>query len=197
MSETTNKIEDFFTRLTKGIGLKPETVGTFPLGYEGAKKRFLGLPLPELGISEFLGLPNLGEANERIEKEKREKKMKIEKEEQLNKIDKDALNRQQYNKDLRNLLLTNTALREFEAGREAKRNLNFAQQYLQMASAAQESAARRRLMEDQFSPTKISQQRLRAQQGEANLMNAIANQQNSAVNAARSGINPRGRAGGA
>ena len=109
----------------------------------------------------------------------------------------DPYNRQQLNKDMRNLLLLNTGLREFEANREARRNLNFAQQYLQMASAGQESAARRRLMEDQFSPTKISQQRLRAQQGEATLMNAIANQQNAATNAARSGINPRGRAGGA
>ena len=79
-------------------------------------------------------------------------------------------------KDIRNLLLLNTGLREFESKREAQRNMNFARQYLQMASAAQESAARRRLMEDQFSPTKISQQRLRAQQGEAALMNAIANQ---------------------
>ena len=109
----------------------------------------------------------------------------------------DPYNRQQLNKDMRNLLLLNTGLREFEANREARRNLNFAQQYLQMASAGQESAARRRLMEDQFSPTKISQQRLRAQQGEAALMNAISNQTNAAVNMARSGINPRGRAGGA
>jgi len=161
--------------------------------YDESKKSFLGVPLPELGVSEFLNLPDTSVATQKQEELKKEK----EKKEQLDKIDKDALNRQQFNKDLRNLLVTNTALREFEAGREAKRNMAAAQQYLQLASMAAESSARRRLMEDQFSPTKISQQRLRAQQGEAALMNAIANQQNSAVNAARSGINPRGRAGGA
>ena len=109
----------------------------------------------------------------------------------------DSFDQDKYFKGLRNLMITNTGLREFELNREAKRNMAAAQQYLQLTSMAAESAARRRLMEDQFSPTKISQQRLRAQQGEAALMNAIANQQNSAVNAARSGINPRGRAGGA
>ena len=109
----------------------------------------------------------------------------------------DSFDQDKYFKGLRNLMVTNTGLREFELNREAKRNMAAAQQYLQLTSMAAESAARRRLMEDQFSPTKISQQRLRAQQGEAALMNAIANQQNSATNAARSGINPRGRAGGA
>ena len=109
----------------------------------------------------------------------------------------DSFDQDKYFKGLRNLMVTNTGLREFELNREARRNMAAAQQYLQLTSMAAESAARRRLMEDQFSPTKISQQRLRAQQGEAALMNAIANQQNSATNAARSGINPRGRAGGA
>jgi len=88
----------------------------------------------------------------------------------------DPLNRGQYNRDFRNMMLTNTILRDYELGREAKRNMAAAKQYFEMAGAAQETAARRRLMEDQFSPTKISQQRLRAQQGEAALMNAIANQ---------------------
>ena len=62
MSEASKRIDDFFTRITKGVGLKPETVGTFPLGYEGAKKKLFGIPVPELGVSEFLGLPNFGEA---------------------------------------------------------------------------------------------------------------------------------------
>ena len=109
----------------------------------------------------------------------------------------DSFNQNQFMKDLYGLQAQQSVLRDYEMGREAKRNMAAAQQYFQMASQAAETAARRRLMEDQFSPTKISQQRLRAQQGEATLMNAIANQQNSAVNAARSGINPRGRAGGA
>ena len=109
----------------------------------------------------------------------------------------DSFNQNQFMKDLYGLQAQQSVLRDYEMGREAKRNMASAQQYFQMASQAAETAARRRLMEDQFSPTKISQQRLRAQQGEAALMNAIANQQNSATNAARSGINPRGRAGGA
>ena len=109
----------------------------------------------------------------------------------------DSVDQDKYFKGLRNLMLTNAGLREFELNREARRNMAAAQQYLQLTSMAAESAAKRRLMEDQFSPTKISQQRLRAQQGEATLMNAISNQQNAATNAARSGINPRGRAGGA
>ena len=108
-----------------------------------------------------------------------------------------SFNQNQFMKDLYGLQAQQSILRDYEMGREAKRNMAAAQQYLQLTSMAAESSARRRLMEDQFSPTKISQQRLRAQQGEATLMNAIANQQNSATNAARSGINPRGRAGGA
>tara|TARA_A100001011_G_scaffold257293_1_gene265572 strand:+ start:3816 stop:4415 length:600 start_codon:yes stop_codon:yes gene_type:complete len=108
----------------------------------------------------------------------------------------DPYNRKQYNEDLRNMMITGGVIREYEAGREAKRNMAAAQQYFQMAGAAQETAARRRLMEDQFSPTKISQQKLRAQQGEAVLMNAIANQGNTAVNISTAGLAPRGRAGG-
>ena len=108
----------------------------------------------------------------------------------------DSYNRNQYNKDFRNMLLTDSALRQYELGREADRNMRSAQQYFQMAGAGQESAARRRLMEDQFSPTKISQQRLRAQTGEAALMDAVARQGNTAVNIATAGLSPRGRAGG-
>lgn len=67
MSEASQRIDDFFTRITKGIGLKPETVGTFPLGIEGAKKKVLGIPMPELGVSEFLNLPNFSEASKRID----------------------------------------------------------------------------------------------------------------------------------
>ena len=108
----------------------------------------------------------------------------------------DPFNRQQYNRDFRNMLITDSALRQYELGREADRNMRAAQQYFQMAGAGQESAARRRLMEDQFSPTKISQQRLRAQTGEATLMDAVARQGNTAVNIATAGLAPRGRAGG-
>ena len=108
----------------------------------------------------------------------------------------DSYSREQYNKDLRNMMITGGAIKQYELGREADRNMRAAQQYFQMAGAGQESAARRRLMEDQFSPTKISQQRLRARTGEAALMDAVARQGNTAVNIATAGLSPRGRAGG-
>ena len=180
-----NKTQAFLKEFKDRLGIFGTPEGR-QKKYDESKKNILGFPLPEFGVSEFLQMPDMSEA-----------KQKIAEKEEADQLEKDAFNRQQMNKDIRNLLLLNTGLREFEANREAKRNMNFARQYLQMASLANESAARRRLMEDQFSPTKISQQRLRAQQGEAALMNAISNQTNAAVNMARSGINPRGRAGGA
>ena len=157
-------------------------------GFAGAKKNPFGIPLPELGVSELLGLPNFGDINKRINESKK-------KEEPGSGLG-DSYNREQYNRDLRNMMITGGAIREYEAGREAKRNMAAAKQYFQMAGAAQETAARRRLMEDQFSPTKISQQRLRAQTGEAALMDAVARQGNTAVNIATAGLAPRGRAGG-
>ena len=42
------------------------------LKYDEAKKNFLGFPLPEFGVSEFLNLPDTSEASERIKKEKEE-----------------------------------------------------------------------------------------------------------------------------
>ena len=157
-------------------------------GFAGAKKNPFGIPLPELGVSELLGLPNFGDINERINESKK-------KEETGSELG-DSYSREQYNRDLRNMMITGGAIREYEAGREAKRNMAAAKQYFQMAGAAQETAARRRLMEDQFSPTKISQQRLRAQTGEAALMDAVARQGNTAVNIATAVLSPRGRAGG-
>ena len=76
----------------------------------------------------------------------------------------------------RNDLLQQTAFREFELGRSAQRMKSLARDMAEMTDVYAQTAAERRLMEDKFSPTKISQQRLRAQQGEAALMNAIANQ---------------------
>ena len=98
---------------------------------------------------------------------------------------------------MRNMMVTDSLLRDYELGRDANRQFAMMQRTLPLVDLYAETAAKRRLMEDQFSPTKISQQRLRAQQGEAALMNAISNQTTAAVNMARSGINPRGRAGGA
>ena len=107
-----------------------------------------------------------------------------------------AFNEDKFYRNLRGMQITDSILRDYEMGREAKRNMAAAKQYFEMAGAAQETAARRRLMEDQFSPTKISQQRLRAQTGEAALMDAVARQGNTAVNIATAGLSPRGRAGG-
>jgi len=88
-------------------------------------------------------------------------------------------------------VLQQTAIREFELGRAARRNMAAAQQYNQMISLNTENTARRKLMEDTFSPTKISQQRLRAQTGEAALMNAIANQGTSAAQIGNIGTSRR------
>ena len=91
----------------------------------------------------------------------------------------DSFNRQQYNRDFRNMLLTDTILRDYEMGREKQRQLDMFRQTMPLVDIAAETAAQRRLMEDRSSPTKISQQILRARQGEAALMNAIANQATS------------------
>ena len=79
------------------------------------------------------------------------------------------------------MLITDTVLRDYEMRREKQRNLDMFRQTMPLVDIAAETAAQRRLMEDRSSPTKISQQRLRAQQGEAALMNAIANQGTTAA----------------
>jgi len=93
-------------------------------------------------------------------------------------------------------LLQQTGIREFELGRAAQRYKSLARDMAEMTDVYAQTAADRRLMEDRSSPTKISQQILRARQGEAALMNAIANQGNTAVNISTAGLAPRGRAGG-
>ena len=95
-------------------------------------------------------------------------------------------------------LLQQTGIREFELGRAAQRYKSLARDMAEMTDVYAQTAADRRLMEDKFSPTKISQQRLRAQQGEAALMNAIANQGTSAAQMGSIGTSRRfggGRAG--
>jgi len=108
----------------------------------------------------------------------------------------DPFNRGQYNRDFRNMLLTDTILRDYEMRREKQRNLDMFKQTMPLIDIAAETAAQRRLMEDRSSPTKISQQILRARTGEAALMDAVARQGNTAVNIATAGLAPRGRAGG-
>ena len=103
----------------------------------------------------------------------------------------------QYSRDFTNMLGTNMALREFELAREGQRMKSLARDMAEMTDVYAETAAQRRLMEDKFSPTKISQQRLRAQQGEAALFNAVANMAGQSGFVGSLGSAPRGRAGGA
>ena len=136
--------------------------------YDESKKSLFGipsLPLPEYGISEFLQMPDRSVAIERQEKEKKER-------EKL----PDSFDRDKYFKQTRNMLIADSLLRDFESRMQARRDLNVMKQTLPLVDLYAETAAQRRLMEDKSSPTKISQQRLRAQTGEATLMQAIANQ---------------------
>ena len=94
------------------------------------------------------------------------------------------------NRMRRNDFLQQTAIREFELGRSAQRMKSLARDMAEMTDVYAQTAADRRLMEDRFSPTKISQQRLRAQQGEAALMNAIANQASAGAQIGSLGTGP-------
>ena len=107
-----------------------------------------------------------------------------------------AFNEDKFYRNLRGMQVTDSLLRDYEMGREQQRNLNMFRQTMPLVDIAAETAAQRRLMEDRQSPTKISQQILRARTGEAALMDAVARQGNTAVNIATAGLAPRGRAGG-
>ena len=108
-----------------------------------------------------------------------------------------AFNEDKFYRNLRGMQITDSILRDYEMGREKQRNLDMFRQTMPLVDIAAETAAQRRLMEDRSSPTKISQQILRARQGEAALMQATADQLRSAAAASAQGIGPRGRAGGA
>ena len=162
-----NRTQAFLKEFRERMGLFGTPEGR-QRKYDESKKSFLGMPLPEFGVSEFLQMPDRSGAIERQEKEKRER-------EKL----PDSFDQDKYFKQTRNLLLTDSILRDYELGRDANRQFAMMQRTLPLVDLYSETAAKRRLMEDQFSPTKISQQRLRAQQGEAALMNAIANQATS------------------
>ena len=107
-----------------------------------------------------------------------------------------AFNEDKFYRNLRGMQVTDSLLRDYEMGREKQRNLDMFRQTMPLVDIAAETAAQRRLMEDRSSPTKISQQILRARQGEAALMQATADQLRSAAAASAQGIAPRGRAGG-
>ena len=140
--------------------------------YDESKKNLFGFPLPEFGVSEFLNLPNLSEARQKIEDKKKEK-LEEEKQKDLG----DAVGDTKTTK----MLLTEGLLREFENRMQNRRDLNFMRQSLPLVDTYAETAIQRALMADKASPTKISQQRLRAQTGEAALMQAIANQASAAA----------------
>ena len=159
-----NRTQAFLKEFRERMGLFGTPEGR-QRKYDESKKSFLGMPLPEFGVSEFLQMPDRSGAIERQEKEKRER-------EKL----PDSFDQDKYFKGMRNMLVTDSILRDYELGRDANRQFAMMQRTLPLVDLYSETAAKRRLMEDQFSPTKISQQRLRAQQGEAALMNAIANQ---------------------
>ena len=140
--------------------------------YTESKKDAFGFPLPEFGISEYLDLPNLLEKRKDILEEKKEK-VEEAKQEDLGEAAGDT-------KTTR-MLLTESLLREFENRMQNRRDLNFMRQSLPLVDTYAETAIQRALMADKASPTKISQQRLRAQTGEAALMQAIANQASAAA----------------
>ena len=135
--------------------------------YDESKKNLFGFPLPEFGVSEFLNLPNLSEARQKIEDKKKEK-LEEEKQKDLGEAVGDT-------KTAR-MLATEALIREVENRFQNRRDLNFIAQSLPIVDTYAETAMQRALQADRFSPTKISQQRLRAQTGEAALMQAIANQ---------------------
>ena len=126
--------------------------------YEESKKDFLGFPLPEFGVSEYLDLPNLLEKRNKILEEQKEKVEEAKKEDLGDAVGDTKTTR---------MLLTESLLREFENRMQNRRDLNFMRQSLPLVDTYAETAIQRALMADKASPTKISQQRLRAQTGEA------------------------------
>jgi len=118
MSRTKDFLKSFLERTNiPGLGTKEGRQAK----YDESKKSFLGMPLPEFGVSEFLQMPDRSGAIKRQEEIKKEKK------EGTSELG-DPYNRKQYNEDLRNMMLTGGVIREYEAGREAKRNMAAAQQ---------------------------------------------------------------------
>jgi len=161
-----NRTQAFLKEFRERMGLFGTPEGR-QRKYDESKKSFLGMPLPEFGVSEFLQMPDRSigtKKQEEIKKEKEKEKLP------------DSFDRDKYFKQTRNMLIADSLLRDFESRMQARRDVNVMKQTLPLVDLYAETAAQRRLMEDKFSPTKISQQRLRAQTGEAALMQAIANQ---------------------
>ena len=168
---------EFLKEFRRRMGLFGTTEGR-QRKYDESKKNIFGFPLPEFGVSEFLNMPNLSKAKQKIEEEKQK--------DLGDSVDLDKLFKQ-----TRNTMLTETLLREFENRMQNRRDLNFMRQSLPIVDTYAETAMQRALQADRFSPTKISQQRLRAQTGEAALMQAIANQTAAAAQAGTIGTSRR------
>ena len=166
-----NRTMEFLKEFRKRMGLFGTKEGR-EKKYEESKKDFLGFPLPEFGVSEYLDLPNLLEKRNKILEEQKEK-VEEEKQEDLG----DAAGDTKTTK----MLLTETLLREFENRMQNRRDLNFIAQSMPIVDTYAETAMQRALQADRFSPTRISQQVLRAKTGEAALMQALANQASAAA----------------
>ena len=165
-------------------------LSNFIYGKEGQRKGKLnpfGINLPDFGLTEAIS----GAGSQVADVFKRP-----DADPNQTQLPNQAFNEDKFYRNLRGMQVTDSILRDYEMGREKQRNLDMFRQTMPLVDIAAETAAQRRLMEDRSSPTKISQQILRARQGEAALMQATADQLRSAAAASAQGIGPRGRAGG-
>ena len=176
-----NRTMEFLKEFRRRMGLFGTKEGR-EAKYTESKKDLFGFPLPEFGVSEYLGLPNLLEKRQEV-LEKKKKEEKEEKQEDLG----DAVG----DTKTARMLATEALIREVENRFQNRRDLNFMRQSLPLVDTYAETAIQRALMADKASPTKISQQRLRAQTGEAALMQAIANQTSAAAQAGSIGTSRR------
>ena len=166
-----NRTMEFLKEFRNRLGLFGTKEGR-EAKYTESKKDLFGFPLPEFGVSEYLGLPNLLEKRQEV-LEKKKKEEKEEKQEDLG----DAVG----DTKTARMLATEALIREVENRLQNRRDLNFISQSMPIVDTYSETAIQRALMADKASPTKISQQRLRAQTGEAALLNAMSNVATSAA----------------
>ena len=166
-------------------------LSNFIYGKEGQRKgkaNVFGINIPDFGVTEAISGAGSQVADTFKRKETADPNQ--------TQLPGQAFNEDKFYRNLRGMQVTDSLLRDYEMGREKQRQLDMFRQTMPLVDIAAETAAQRRLMEDRSSPTKISQQILRARTGEAALMDAVARQGNTAVNIATAGLSPRGRAGG-
>ena len=192
MSEKTNPFlkpgKQFLVNFLSGLGAKP------------GKMSVAGINLPEFGVTERVIptlFPNRDEYNQAvIEKNKQLNEegslfgsnfpkniastisgvpQKIAENIEKNKKEKEELGDATGDTKTFRTLATEALIRDVENRLQNRRDLNFISQSLPIVDTYAETAIQRALMADRASPTKISQQRLRAQTGEAALLNAMSN----------------------